>query len=154
MKRIIALVMALVMMMAVTVPAFAAVKNENDDPINTVEVTVDADSASEKWTVTIPAAINLTWGDTATPKAYTMDCQLKENRALVVSANVAQILTSDAGTIEFTLSGDISNIKSPTPVYKGTHNFSIDVTEDAWNAATIADYTGTISFSAEVIDNV
>ena len=63
--KIIAIVMALTMMMAITVPVFAAeITNESADKTSTVDVKTTFDeNADWSYTVTIPAGVEIAWND-------------------------------------------------------------------------------------------
>ena len=76
MKKIIAIVMALVMMMAIAVPSFAAVTGGSNAGSDTIinTLTTKEDGSDPTWyTVTIPAAQEIFWEATATEIAIIGD---------------------------------------------------------------------------------
>ncbi len=154
MKKIIALVMALVMMMAITVPAFAGTLNSaTQSGDTTVLVDGAATEGDGTYSVTIPAAINLTWGDTEKADEYTITSQLATNKRVKVALAKSKDLTNaNNETIAFTAT-DATNGLSRAPVVKDEgHTFNLAIEEDAWKTVSIAAYEGTISFSAELVD--
>ena len=99
MKKIIAIMMALVMMMAIAVPAFAA------NPIvetgeQTGEALVKTDTTAVgagSYTVTFPAEIVIPWGQTK-DATYTVETQLAVGKTL----NVA-VADKTSGTLQGTM---------------------------------------------------
>lgn len=87
MKKIISIVLALVMMMAITVPAFAETAVLGDNNVN-VETTFD-ETNDTSYTVTIPATQYVTWGDeTATyDVSYSVTSQLLVGASIKVAVN-------------------------------------------------------------------
>ena len=86
MKKVLSLTMALVMMMAVMVPAFAVELNANPE---SADVLIDTstlkdtdgdgvgDTEAEEYTVTIPADTTIPWGTEETDVSYTVESHLK-----------------------------------------------------------------------------
>ena len=154
MKKIIAIVMALVMMMAITVPAFAATL---DSATQSGDTTVLVDGAATEgdgtYTVTIPAAINLTWGDTAKADDYEITSQLATNKRVKVTLAKSKDLTNaNNETIAFTATDATDGISDAPVVNNEVHAFNLAIEADAWTTVSIAAYEGTISFSAELVD--
>ncbi len=89
MKKIIAIAMALVMMMAIAVPAFAAdAKIEKDDANQSGQATVATTTSDTDatYTVSYPAATTIAWGVTdAVNVNYTVTSQLPIGATLKVS---------------------------------------------------------------------
>ena len=151
MKKILAIAMAIVMMMAIAVPAFAGEISVSGNTGDTY-VKVAGSSATSSFLVEIPAEINLNWGNNGTG-TYKITSQLETGKVVKVGATVAKVLTSGSNTIAFTLAGDVTDVKANSEVVKEEpHNFEVVVAADAWAAAPIADYEGTITFTAEVVD--
>ena len=101
MKKIIAIVMALVMMMAVTVPAFAAVEggsNAGSDTIISTKTTKEDGSDPAWYTVTIPATQEIFWEATTTDIEYVINSQLATGdfvKVTVADADDAYLMTKD-----------------------------------------------------------
>ncbi len=153
MKKILAIAMAIVMMMAIAVPAFAGTLNSATQAGDTT-VIVDGTSGvgDGTWSVTIPATVDLTWGNDGADK-YSITSQLVSGKRVQVTLAKSVDLTSAAGkTIEFTAT-DATDGKSAAEVVDGeAHTFNITVTEGAWDLVPYDVYEGQISFSASVVD--
>ena len=98
MKKIIAIMMALVMMMAIAVPAFAATL---DTAAQAGDATVLTDTSAivgdGTYTVTYPATMALTWGVESTGFQYSVTSQLKTGKCVSVAMN--------SSSSSFTISG-------------------------------------------------
>ena len=115
MKKILAIAMALVMMMAICVPAFATVtggSNAGNDTIISTDTLKDEDGdgigeTDPSWyTVTIPATQTLPWEATSTDIEYAVASQLKTGdvvRVTVTDADGAYKMTSTGGELDYTL---------------------------------------------------
>lgn len=167
MKKIISVVLAVVMLFAVCVPAFAAGTQEinKDTPVpvgNKQEATADVFTKTTKdgkdaytYSVTMPAEIAIEWGDTnAYDASYTVTSQLLLGAKLVVgvAANNSGQMTNP-GTdkfLNFTLSNggntefaEINNAAAPTAAP------SVAVANFA--GVPIAQYTGTLTYTVTYV---
>ena len=160
MKKIISIVLALVMMMAITVPAFAETAVLGDNNVN-VETTFD-ETNDTSYTVTIPATQYVTWGDeTATyDVSYSVTSQLLVGASIKVAVNY-DLDTDDTnngvmkatGTdkvLTYTLTGageaafgEVNDGAKASDV--GGTDASITVTGFA--DAPVGTYTGTITYT-------
>ncbi len=116
MKKILAIAMAVVMMMAIAVPAFAAganpVTQETSDQYGTADVytkTTNADG-EEVWfyTVEIPANLEISWGDKgAKNMTYKVESQLLIGATLTVSVAGSGEMSATGTTekLAYTLTG-------------------------------------------------
>ena len=155
MKKIIAIVMALVMMMAVAVPAFAATIGSATEQSGDTTVLVDGTTTQGDgtYTVTIPAAINLSWGDTAKADDYEITSQLATNKRVKVTLAKSKDLTNaNNETIAFTATDATDGISDAPVVKDEVHAFNLTIEENAWKTVSIAAYEGTISFTTELVD--
>ena len=154
MKKIIAIVMALVMMMAIAVPAFAATLNGATNAGDT-DVIVDGTNGGNydgTWSVTIPASVDLNWGQNGADE-YSITSQLVTGKRVQVTLAKAVDLTSAANNvIEFTATDATDGKSAEEVVTDEVHAFNITVAADAWAAVPYDVYEGQISFSAEVVD--
>ncbi len=155
MKKILALAMALVMMMAVAVPAFAEELNSN---VNTGDTTVIVDGTNGgelkdgNYTVTIPATVNLTWGNDGADE-YSVTSQLVTGKRVKVELAKSVDLTNAAGkTIAFTATDATDGLSASEVVNDEVHAFDITVASTAWTAVPFDVYEGQISFTASVVD--
>ncbi len=167
MKKIIAIVMALVMMMAVTVPAFAAdTIITKDDPAADAEgkQTAGADvvttfDATNDWsyTVTIPADINVSWGDTTEKNmTYSVESQLLIGASLDISAVVNNNgdMTNPDTTETLTLNitgGDTVHFAEVNPANTTAPNVvggeNVKVAIESFDGKPVGTYTGTLTFT-------
>ena len=155
MKKILAIAMVIVMMMAICVPAFAAVtggSNSGSDTIINTD-TKKADGTEAAWyTVTIPATQTLPWEATSTDIEYAVASQLKTGDAVkvtVTDADGAYKMTNTAnGSLAYTL--DNATFTADSSVYDGTASVTVKVALDEWKSVAIDNYTDTLTFTAEI----
>lgn len=152
MKKIIAIVMALVMMMAVTVPAFAADITKDSEQAGQATVATTTDDTDATYTVTYPAATTIAWGDTnAVNVNYAVTSQLPIGASLKVSVaadNNGEMTSANAAgyKLTYTLTGgaeetfqEINNNVAPsTDVTVAIADFSQAVPDV---------YTGTLTYT-------
>ncbi len=159
MKKVISLVMALVMMMAIMVPAFAAELNATTQS-GTAQVVTDtsAITGDGTYTVTYPATMNIVWNTVTTNFSYSVDSNLRTGKCVqVVVADTGDglnMLNATNATLAYTLTGT-TTAKTTSPVVtaeNATFTYSIVVEESAWNAAAIDTYSDTLTFTSTVVD--
>ena len=152
MKKIIAIVMALVMMMAVTVPAFAADITKDSAQAGQATVATTTDDTDATYTVTYPATTTIPWGDTnAVNVNYAVTSQLPIGASLKVSVaadNNGEMTSANAAgyKLTYTLTGgaeetfqEINNNVAPsTDVTVAIADFSQAVPDV---------YTGTLTYT-------
>ena len=111
MKRIIAIAMAIVMMMAIAVSAFAVnpITNETADQYGTADVYTTFDEKTDwSYTVTIPADLEISWGDKeAKNMTYKVESQLLIGATLTVSVAGSGEMSATGTTekLAYTLTG-------------------------------------------------
>lgn len=156
MKKIISIALALVMMMAICVPAFAETAVLGKNTVN-VETTYDA-TTDASYTVTIPATISIPWNNTNPQDAkYTVKSQLLIGAKLKVSASAnnsgTMTATGTDDTLTFTVTGgdvvefvgvNAENTTSPDGTING-ENVKVAVSSFAGKA--VGEYTGTITYT-------
>lgn len=157
MKKVISLVMALVMMMVVMVPAFAAELNATTQSGTATVITdTSAITGDGTFTVTYPATMNIIWNTPTTNFEYKVTSQLKTGK--LVNVTVADTgdglnMVNDANaTLAYTLSGTVNGTTTAPVVTDAIFKYSINVETAAWNAAAIDTYSDTLSFTATVVD--
>ena len=167
MKKILSIAMALVMMFAVCVPAFAADLNVKDtdagDVIFTTSTQKDTDgdgvpdSDGDWYVVTIPADTTIAWGAESTELKYSAETHLLYGKTLDVDVtSVDYIMTyapeaNVALDLAFALSGDV-DVNFATVTYPAVEKaISVDITADAWNHAVVGEYADTLTFSAAIV---
>ncbi len=163
MKKILAIAMAIVMMMAIAVPAFAADLSAKDTDSGEVIITTSTDKADgtdgDWYLVTIPANTTIAWGETKTALTgtFAVETHLLYGKTLdvnVTSADYVMTYEAEPGVnlpLEFRLIGDtdfnVSTVQYPA-VEKTVY---VEVTEDAWNNAVVGEYADTLTFSAAIV---
>lgn len=154
MKKIISIALALVMMMAVCVPAFAATLDVNTQSGSaTVFVDGVADKDEGTYSVEIPASVDLTWGDTTKSGVYKITSQVQTEKRVKVTLAKEKDLTNAANeTIEFAVADTTTGIAGGAVVNEDSHTFTLTIDEGEWATASIAAYEGTITFTAELVN--
>lgn len=161
MKKILAIALALVMMMAIAVPAFAGelnVKNTDSGDVIITTSTDKADGTDGDWyLVTIPADTTIAWGETATELKYSVETHLLYGQTLdvdVTSADYIMTYAPEAGValdLAFALTGDV-DANFATVTYPAVEKaVSVDITADAWNYAIVGEYADTLTFTAAIV---
>lgn len=159
MKKIISIALALIMMMAICVPAFAATAVLGENKVN-VETTYETTDAS--YTVTIPATISVKWDDETT--VYDASYSVKSQLLVGASVTVGVAYDTDAddtnnGVMEaegtdkkltYTLTG--AGETAFTGVNDGAKASDVGgtdatITVAGFDAAPVATYTGTITYT-------
>ena len=156
MKKIISVLLAVAMLAALTVPAFAAEitkdSAEQSAKVDVVTKTTNTDGEDAySYTVTIPASFEFDWGDTAAKDAtYTVTSQLLLGASLDVSvaANNGGKMTNEntASTLTYTLTNggsthfaEVNNAAAPAA--------QPAVSIASYDNVPIAVYTGTLTYS-------
>lgn len=156
MKKIISVVLALVMMMAVMVPAFAETiisPNTTGSAIVSVDGTTQGEGT---YSVEIPAEVEFIWGNPSSEQNdYKITSQVKTDKRVQVTVVKAKDLTNEndaTETIAFSVANAVG-VASEAVVVAEAHaiNLTIDNTDD-WKTASIASYEGLITFEAEIVN--
>ena len=152
MKKILAVVMALTMLFALCVPAFAADPNpitKDTAQSGSIDVITTYVASDETYSVSYPAAVNVAWGDTAAQDAkYTVTSALQIGAKITVSAaaNDGGVMTA-AGTTD-TLTFSVQNGEAQE--FTGA-NTAVDsattVTISDFSGAAVGEYTGTMTYT-------
>ena len=158
MKKIIAIVMALVMMMAVTVTAFAA--DLTQGPANNGDVTITTDTKDadgndvERYTVTIPADTTIPWGQDKTAVDYAITSQLRRNHRVEVSVAGSGAMKTTDGIykIAYTLVGATNyTTTQPTIVVPDVQSLDVVIAETVWAGAVVEEYSDILTYTAELV---
>ena len=151
MKKLTALVLVIVLSLSLSVTAFAA------DNRNTTITT----SINPTYTVTIPANTNVTFNTLSTSfGAVTLTAaQIDPGYAVKVELNASGTLKNQADntkTIAYTVNdanGDAFTVGTYTTAGDKT-DLTIDITQEAWNAAFAGQYSDTVTFTVSYINTV
>lgn len=154
MKKILAVVMALTMLFALCVPAFAADPNpitkDTAQQSGSIDVITTYLPSDETYSVSYPAAVNVAWGDTAPQDAkYTVTSALRIGAKITVSAteNDGGVMTAAGGTGD-TLTFSVQN--GAAQEFTGANaaeNSATTVTISDFSGAAVGVYTGTMTYT-------
>ena len=156
MKKILALAMAIVMMMAIAVPAFALTETvtggnpvANETIIETL--TTKEDGSDPTWyTVTIPATQTIYWEATTTDVEYTINSQLATGDAVFVVVSGNSSLKNAAGDIlEYGLTNN-EYTATASVVVDEVASVTVDTTGANWKGVPVDTYTDTLTFTATI----
>ncbi len=163
MKKVLSITMALVMMMAVMVPAFAAelkANPESADVIINTDTKKDTDddgigdTDAEGYTVTIPADTTIPWGTENTDVSYTVESHLKRDGRVKVTVSGAGVMKTTDGAygISYDLEGEGVAFTSDVPtIYPAaTKAVTVAISADNWNSAVVEEYKDILTYTAEI----
>lgn len=164
MKKTLAVLMALTMLLALCIPAFAADKVIDQTTAQTGqgEVKVLGSTATENYTVTFPATTEITWGQNA-ELTYQVRCQLQSANRLKVtvapssdSTNAKAFLKSaENDQILYTLGGEMALTTATNNIPADeAHNLSVTVAAEEWAKAPLKDYNDFLTFDVAVVPAV
>lgn len=164
MKKILSIALAVVMMFAICVPAFAddtVITKDTEQTAKAEVVTVFDETTDWSYTVTIPAGVTVAWNDaTAQDMSYKVESQLLIGASLKISAKAddegLMTATGTTDTLSFTVAGgdevefgavNAANTTAPN-VVDGT-NVSVTIADFAGKA--VGTYTGTLTYTVEYV---
>lgn len=161
MKKVLSIALAIVMMMAIAIPAFAADLNGKDTDSGDVIITTSTDKADgsdgDWYLVTIPADTTIAWGELSTELKYSVEAHLLYGKTLDVDVTSADYIMTYAPEADvaldlaFALSGD-TDMNFATVTYPAVEKaISVDITADAWNYAIVGEYADTLTFTAAIV---
>ncbi len=163
MKKILSIAVAVLMIAAICVPCFAAtIDKTTPDGKGTAQVKTDISAVTDTGTfvVTIPAEMPIPWNtantDSATDFTYSVESQLKTGKVIQVDVaqNSANMTSASGATLAYTITGDITAVKTTAPVVAaGTFvkTVTVNVAGTAWANAAIDEYSDTLTFTAQVV---
>lgn len=163
MKKILSIAVAVLMIAAICVPCFAAtIDKTTPDGKGTAQVKTDISAVTDTGTfvVIIPAEMPIPWNtantDSATDFTYSVESQLKTGKVIQVDVaqNSANMTSASGATLAYTITGDITAVKTTAPVVAaGTFvkTVTVNVAGTAWANAAIDEYSDTLTFTAQVV---
>ena len=160
MKKIISIALALVMMMAICVPAFATqTANDGGNEVQVETSYIEATDAS--YTVTIPSTISIPWGVTDEQEAtYTVKSQLVIGAKLNISAAAnnggEMVATGTTDKLTFAVTGgdtvEFSEVNAANTTAPGvTNGTNVKVSVASFDGKAVGEYTGTITYTVEYV---
>lgn len=160
MKKILSIALAVVMLFAVCVPAFAAnpITDKTEQSGTTIVKTSTKTETGEdgrKYSVTIPANTTIPWGKASIDMAYVVEAHLAygEQLNVTVAGNNEMALTEDAAIkLPYTLTGTLA-YTSETPVVNPaiSNLLTLSIAQADWANAIVGEYSDTLTFTAAVI---
>ncbi len=164
MKKILSIAVAVLMIAAICVPCFAAtIDKTTPDGKGTAQVKTDISAVTDNGTfvVTIPAEMPIPWNtantDSSKDFTYSVESQLKTGKLVQVDVaqNNANMTSASGATLAYTITGDITAVKTAGPVVAaGTFvkTVTVNVAGTAWANAAIDEYSDTLTFTAQVVN--
>ena len=156
MKKILSITLALVIMLSVSITAFAGTVDQDSNPkTSDAEITT---SIAPTYTVTIPADVNVAFNATSTSfgKIEVTAAQLNPDKCIKVALTTDGTLnnTVDATkVIPYTVNAGASAFTYATYLAAGDKtDLTINITQDDWNSAYAGDYTDTVTFEVSYIN--
>lgn len=159
MKKVISVLMAVAMLAALMVPAFAVDKTLNETNGNpasdTAEVKTNYDNLEATggyYTVTFPAETTIAWGTEDTTIQYNVTTQLIPTATLnvTVAQDNAAMKSATGQQLPYTLSGAGTNVTGIGPFVDTDYELNINVT--AWGDVPVDSYSDTLTFEATIVN--
>lgn len=159
MKKVVSVLMAVAMLAALMVPAFALDQNTpSGDTIVKTGTTMEGGQDARRYTVTIPADTTIVWGAEKTDlTGYTAEAHLAygEKLSVTVAGSGNMTCSPEAGvTLElpYTLEGDTAYKSTGAVVYPVANlALSVNIAADDWNQAVVGEYQDTLTFTAAIV---
>ncbi len=160
MKKTLSVLLALTMLFALCVPAFAAnpITEANSAPDSSAIIKTNTDAFVDTdgyYSVTFPAETSIPWSkvDSKTPLNCTVYSNLMNNKKLnitVAAADAASVMKdANNNKIAFTLGGAAYNAAASF-VNNEAWAPTVDITAAAWNGAPIGAYSANLTFTVAV----
>lgn len=174
MKKVLSVLLAAAMLLALCIPAFAAditTDGGTGDTIIKTDTLIDTnsdgvgDTDAESFKVTIPADTVIPWAttDSVTNLPYYVEAHLKFGKHLTVAVSndgentMKYAVGGTTLTLAYTLGGDTA-FDTVTPVAYDTVNdrgvektLTVSVAGDDWNTAVVGEYADTLTFTVDVL---
>lgn len=156
MKKVISVLMAVAMLAALMVPAFALDKTlDENTKSDTAEVKTNYDNLEATggyYTVTFPAETTIAWGTVDTTIKYNVSTQLIPTATLTVTVaqDNAAMKSADETELPYTLSGD-TEVTGIAPFVSEEKSLNINITDANWKSVPVDDYSDTLTFTASIV---
>lgn len=154
MKKVISVLMAVAMLAALMVPAFALTEADGNPASDTAEVKTNYDNLEATggyYTVTYPAETTIAWGTVDTTIKYNVSTQLIPTATLTVTVaqDNAAMKSADETELPYTLSGD-TEVTGIAPFVSEEKSLNINITDANWKSVPVDDYSDTLTFTASI----
>lgn len=156
MKKVISVLMAVAMLAALMVPAFALTEADGNPASDTAEVKTNYDNLEATggyYTVTYPAETTIAWGTVDTTIKYNVSTQLIPTATLTVTVaqDNAAMKSADETELPYTLSGD-TEVTGIAPFVSEEKSLNINITDANWKSVPVDDYSDTLTFEATIVN--
>lgn len=161
MKKVLSVALALVMLFAVCVPAFASqtITQDSEDQFADVDVvTLTTDINGEpaaNFTVTIPATVSIPWKGTTGGDfinwSYTSQLEIGKHLSIQLNKTSGEFYRSGTDVLAYTLSGDAAGTAYVTADEVESGNRSTAVAVTGWNDVPVGAYSDTVTFTVQVV---
>lgn len=163
MKKTFAVILAVAMLFAACVPAFAAgtktITEKGGDSASVIKTDISAlPSPDGYFTVTFPAETSIPWAMSGDSLTNIPDCSLEshliDGKTLEVkvlpSATAKMTAQGISTTLAYTLEGEILVNKNTPVVQKTTFTPQVKILASEWNQAIVGTYSDTLTFETTV----
>lgn len=160
MKKTVSIVLAVVMLFAVCVPAFAADISDTGSgnvTVSTLTTKEDGSDATD-YIVEIPADTQIAWGTPSTDVGYTVESHLMRNQAVKVTVTGSGTMKTDPANgdvypLAYTLDGAGRDYTASSPVVYAAERQTVNVliSENAWNEAVVESYSDVLTYTSEIV---
>ena len=155
MKKVISVLMAVAMLAALMVPAFALTEADGNPARGTADVKTNYDNLEATggyYTVTYPAETTIAWGTVDTTIKYNVSTQLIPTATLTVTVaqDNAAMKSADETELPYTLSGD-TEVTGIAPFVSEEKSLNINITDANWKSVPVDDYSDTLTFTASIV---
>ena len=145
MKKILSIVIAAAMLLAISVPAFAAtatIDQSTSGGVGNSSVVTDRSGISGTFTVSYPAETTIYWGTESTEIGYTVSSTRVSgnNLRVTVAQDSANLHTGGGRLLPYTIAGDTNS----------AYSVNVNITKENWGSVSIDEYEDTLTFTASV----
>ena len=151
MKKILSIVIAAAMLLAISVPAFAAEINQSTSG-GVGNSSVVTDRISGTFTFSYPAETTIYWGTESTEIGYTVSSTLVSgnNLRVTVAQDNANLHTGGGRLLPYTIAGDTNITTGHETVTNSAYSVNVNITKENWESVSIDEYEDTLTFTASV----
>lgn len=155
MKKILSIVIAAAMLLAISVPAFAAtatIDQSTSGGVGNSSVVTDRSGISGTFTVYYPAETTIYWGTESTEIGYTVSSTLVSgnNLRVTVAQDNANLHTGGGRLLPYTIAGDTNITTGHETVANSAYSVNVNITKENWGSVSIDEYEDTLTFTASV----
>ena len=158
MKKVLSVALALVMLFAVCVPAFASqtVTQPGDTAVDVMTLTTDVNGEpAANFTVTIPATVSIPWNGTTGGDfitwSYTSQLNIGEQLQISLDKTSGEFYNDGTNVLAYTLSGDAADAAYVTTDEVESASRSTAVTVTGWEDVPVGSYSDTVTFTVRVV---